>query len=142
MPKPRRTPSRRLFRTPEPRRRVLEGALSWSFSPDSSEWALRTPSKAARSGSPHPRYPGCLTSSARLRIHLSDGVTRWMAESPRHQEQFEACLRDHRQALPPRMDRGRFQSPYRLVQGGRLIVTTQCSDRGELATTVHYRRNG
>jgi hypothetical protein len=135
--------TRRTFREAEPRRRDSEAAISWSFSPDSSEWAIRNPTKSSRPGEPRDRSAGCLSSQWRSSVELSVGVRQWLRERREASEQLSLCLAHHGQSLPRRLGlKDRIASPYRLAHGGLLVVSTWCHARGALTTTVHLKRKG
>jgi len=113
-------------------------ARSWRHSPSSHEWPLRR-TLSPRSKPRRTRRSGCITYGWNRRIELSVNTRKWLRERSNNERQLDACLDHHGQVLGRRMSLGSTTSPYRLREGGLLVVQTRCSREGVLHTTVHLK---
>ncbi len=130
--------------------RATLGNRSWSFSPDSSEWAIRRPHRAARSGKPPYGVPqmrtrGCLTAGWRdQKTQVSESVVDWLTRGGLEAvDNFNRSMEQHDQALGSRMAKGdHLTSRYRIARVGTLVVSTRCHERGVVRTSIQFDRRG
>ena len=115
------------------------GYHSWRYSPDSSEWAQRTPHRQLRAGAPKPRVQSCSTRGWRKAVRMSLKAERWARGNPSAAYEIDECLHEHGKALPRRIEIGSYSTRHR-VSAGSVTVTTFCHVRDQHHTTVFLER--